>query len=116
MRERVPTNYFTGENDVPMTTTLEEVEVLYGASQSIRDLASTGELYALHNRVSSLRDESDRQYQNIRDRLLNVIQTSQNEQADVDREAEAAAEAGEEYNVDYAEQCGRLRAEKAAAE
>lgn len=44
MRERVPTNYFTGENDVPMTTTLEEVEVLYGASQSIRDLASTGEL------------------------------------------------------------------------
>lgn len=75
----VPTNYFTGDNHVPLTTTLGEVEVLYGASQGIKDLASTGELQSLHSRVSSLRDESDKSYQNIRDRLLNVIKASQDE-------------------------------------
>ena len=41
---------------------MEEVEVLYGASQGIKDLASTGELQALHNKVSNLRQESDRSY------------------------------------------------------
>lgn len=44
MKERVPNNYFTGEDHVPMTTTLQEAEVLYGASDSIKELASTGEL------------------------------------------------------------------------
>jgi hypothetical protein len=44
MKQRVQTNYFTGENDVPLSTSLGEVEVLYGASQGIKDLASTGEL------------------------------------------------------------------------
>lgn len=62
MQERVQTNYFTGEAGVPLTTTLQEVEVLYGASQGIKDLASTGELQSLHNRVSSLRADADSQF------------------------------------------------------
>jgi len=32
MKDRVSTNYFTGENSVPLSTTLQEAEVLYGAS------------------------------------------------------------------------------------
>lgn len=116
MKQRVTTNYFTGEDNVPMSTTLQEVEVLYGASQGIKDLASTGALQSLHSRVASLREESDSRYQNIRDRLLNVIKTSQDEQAEILRDALAARQAGEEPNVDHAEQCGRLRVEIAAGE
>ena len=62
MQQRVQTNYFTGEAGVPLSTTLQEVEVLYGASDSMKELASTGELQALHERVSSLRQASDQQY------------------------------------------------------
>ena len=111
MQQRVQNNYFTGEAGVPLSTTLQEVEVLYGASDTMKELASTGELQALHERVSALREASDQQYQNIRDRLLNVIKTSQDEQAEILRDALAARQAGEEPNVDHAEQCGRLRVE-----
>lgn len=45
-----------------MTTTLQEAEALYGASDSIKSLASSGELLALHNKVTSLREGSDRSY------------------------------------------------------
>ena len=78
-QSRVQTNYFTGEAGVPLSTTLQEVEVLYGASQSIKDLASTGELQSLHSRVSDLKSSSDSQYQTIRDKLLNAIKVSQDE-------------------------------------
>ena len=47
---------------------------------------------------------------------MNVIKTSQDEQAEILRDALAARQAGEEPNVDHAEQCGRLRVEIAAGE
>ena len=82
MNEKIPHNYFTGEAHVPLTATLEEAEVLYGASQSVKDMAASGELKALHDKVSGLHTESQSKYTNIRERLesiLSVIESKEDE-------------------------------------
>lgn len=73
MNEKIPHNYFTGEAHVPLTATLEEAEVLYGANQQVKDMAASGELKALHEQVTSLHNQSQQTYTNIRERLESII-------------------------------------------
>jgi len=73
MDQRIPHNYFTGEQNVPLSATIEEAEVLYGANDSVKTLAASGELKALHDQVHALQNESRATYTNIREKLENII-------------------------------------------
>jgi hypothetical protein len=91
MKKHVKQNYFTGEQDVPLTATLREVEILFGASDQVKQLSDNGHLSSLHSKVASLQETSERDYLSIRDRIYNIITATQA------KEDELYAEIASEY-------------------
>jgi len=54
MNDKIAQNYFSGETEVPLTATLGEVEILFSASDDVKAMGESGDLKALHDRVTSL--------------------------------------------------------------
>lgn len=73
MDQNIPANYFTGENQVSLTATLSEVEVLFSAGDNVRDLQGSGALTNLHERCQVLNEASEAKYISLRDRIENVL-------------------------------------------
>ena len=74
LKQKVSHNYFTGEDQVPLTLSLEEAEVLFSASDDIKQLAESGSLKSLHDKCISLQESAESDFLNTRDRIQNIIQ------------------------------------------
>lgn len=83
INKKIDQNYFTGESSVPMTATLGEVEVLNSAGDAVKSMAQSGGLADIHSRCDTLKEASESQYINLRDRIENVIQTLQTKEDDI---------------------------------
>ena len=66
-----------------MTATLQEAEVLYSASDNIKSLAASGELKEMHDRVENLNVTAHQEYNLIREKLFNILRTTQNKEDDL---------------------------------
>lgn len=73
MDNNIPANYFTGENQVSLTATLSEVEVLFSAGDNVKELQGSGALTNLHERCQVLNEASEAKYISLRDRIENVL-------------------------------------------
>lgn len=73
LKENVKVNYFDGSDEIPLTTSLGEAEVLFAASDKIKAMADNGELQQIHEKVANLKELSETQYINLKDRLMNII-------------------------------------------
>jgi hypothetical protein len=73
MNEHIPVDYFTGERNVSLDYTLQEAEVLFAASDSIKAMAESGELLKLHEKFNSVNERAHSEYHSIRDRINNII-------------------------------------------
>lgn len=76
MDTRVPRNFFSGENQVPLEATLGEVETLNSASDDVKALSDSGALNEIHRRCNDLTEASEAQFVAIRDRIENIINTA----------------------------------------
>jgi len=56
-----------------MTLKLQEMEVMYGANDTVKEFAKSGQLQELHNRVNEQKENSEAIYLNIRERIQNII-------------------------------------------
>lgn len=83
LKNKISHNYFTGDQTVPLTATLEEAEVLFAANDSIKSMASSGALKQLHDKYSSLQEESEALYINTRDKIENIIQAVQSKENEI---------------------------------
>ena len=66
-------NYFNGSDEVPLTTSLGEAEVLYSAGDKIKAMAESGQLKTVHDNLETLKEASDTQYITLKDQLMNII-------------------------------------------
>lgn len=73
MNKKIDQNYFTGEGSVSMSATLAEVETLNSAGDNVKSLAQSGALSDIHQRCDSLKEASESQYINMRDKIENII-------------------------------------------
>lgn len=83
MKKKINQNYFTGEGSVSMSATLSEVEVLNSAGENVKNLAQSGALKDIHERCDSLKEASESQYINMRDKIESIIQAIQTKEDDV---------------------------------
>jgi hypothetical protein len=83
MNKKIDQNYFTGEGTVSMSATLSEVEVLNSAGESVKNLAQSGALSDIHQRCDSLKEASESQYINLRDKIEAIVQAIQTKEDDV---------------------------------
>lgn len=83
MNKKIDQNYFTGEGSVSMSATLGEVEVLNSASADVKAMAASGDLSSIHGKCDSLKEASESQYINMRDKIESVIQAIQTKEADI---------------------------------
>ena len=56
--------------------TIQEVEVMYNANDGVKDMARSGELNALHDRVAQLTQATETQYNEVRNKLEDVIRAA----------------------------------------
>ena len=56
-----------------MSATLAEVEVLNSASDSVKTMASSGALGEIHGKCDGLKEASESQYINMRDKIENIV-------------------------------------------
>ena len=66
-------NYFTGEADVPFSSTLGETEVLYQASDKVKSMAESGSLKSMHDSCQAITESAESQYISVKDRLENIM-------------------------------------------
>jgi hypothetical protein len=83
INKKIDQNYFTGESSISMSATLAEVEVLHSAGESVKSLAHSGALGDIHSRCDSLKEASESQYINMRDRIENIIQAIQTKEDEI---------------------------------
>lgn len=60
-----------------MTATVAEAEVLFSAGDNVKELAESGELRGLHEKVADLSEASERLYISTRDKIENIIKSAQ---------------------------------------
>lgn len=92
MDQKIPTNYFTGENKVGLEHTVQEAEVMFAANDEIKAMAEKGELQDLHERYNILNTKARFEYMTILDRLNNIIAAAQTKEDEICIEAMAANE------------------------
>ena len=80
-------NYVTGEKDITLDSTLQEIEVLYNANPEVKAMAETGQLTEIHQKVHNLAESSKSEYKNIRDRLNNIVSAVQSKEDEIYKEA-----------------------------
>jgi maltose-binding protein MalE len=73
LKNKISHNYFTGEKAVPLSSTLEEAEVLFAANDNIKSMASSGALKDLHDNFATLQNQSESLYISTRDKIENII-------------------------------------------
>lgn len=83
MNNKISHNYFTGDQTVPLSSTLEEVEVLFAANENVKSMANSGALKELHDRHASLHEQSESQYINLRDKIENILQTVESKEEEI---------------------------------
>lgn len=66
-----------------MSATLSEVEVLHSASDSVKQMAESGNLGDIHSRCDALKEASESQYINLRDKIENIVQAIQTKEDDI---------------------------------
>jgi len=91
--QNIPENYFNGEQQVGLDSTLGEAEVLFAANDDVKALAESGSLRALHETVTALTEAAESQYINTKDRLENILDAIQA------KEDEIVENAAEDYDV-----------------
>jgi hypothetical protein len=69
----VEQNYFNGEDVVPFNVSVGEAEVLYSASDRVKDLAANGALKTLHEQCTQLTEAAESQYIGTKDKLENIV-------------------------------------------
>lgn len=77
------TNYFDGSDNVSLTTSLGEAEVLYAASDKVKDMGESGQLSALHEKVANLHETTETQYINLKDRLMGIVVAGHNKEDEI---------------------------------
>ena len=83
INKKIDQNYFTGESSVSMSATLSEIEVLHSAGETVKSLAQSGALGDIHNRCDALKEASESQYINMRDKIENIVQAIQTKEDDI---------------------------------
>lgn len=78
LRHNVGMNYFTGHKAISLGTTLQQAEVMYHANPEVKDLASSGDLKALHEQCNALGDKCEADYNAQRDRIENLVESIKN--------------------------------------
>lgn len=96
----VKQNYFNGEAEVPFSATMGEVEVLYGASDKVKEMGETGELKALHDKVAQTTEAAESQYIETKDRLSNILDSINA------KEDEITADVAEEHELTLSSHSG----------
>jgi hypothetical protein len=66
-----------------MSATLSEVEVLNSAGDNVKSLAQSGALSDIHQRCDSLKEASESQYINMRDKIEAIVQAIQTKEDEV---------------------------------
>ena len=66
-----------------MSATLSEIEVLHSAGENVKSLAQSGALGDIHSRCDSLKEASESQYINMRDKIENIVQAIQTKEDDI---------------------------------
>lgn len=83
LSQRVSHNFFTGEATIPLSLTLDEAEVLFSANDEVKQLAQSGALKTLHDKCGSLKEASESQYLNTRDRIENIIEATHSKEDEI---------------------------------
>jgi hypothetical protein len=83
LKSKISQNYFTGESDIPLELTLEQAEVLFSASDSVKNLASSGALKTLHERCTELKESSESSFLNTKDRILNIVEATHSKENEI---------------------------------
>jgi len=65
---------------VPLTSTVQEAELLFAASDNMKALAASGDLKEMHSNVEAGLAKATAEYTQIRDRLLTLIHTAQSKE------------------------------------
>lgn len=73
LESHVKQNYFSGESEVPFTASVQEAEVLFSASDNVKELAASGSLKQLHDQCTQLTEAAESQYIGTKDKLENII-------------------------------------------
>jgi hypothetical protein len=79
-KSKISHNYFTGEQDIPLTSTLEEIEVLNAANDEVKSMAASGALKQIHDKFASLQEQSEAEYIQTRDKIENIIAAVQSKE------------------------------------
>ena len=88
LNDNISQNYFTGDKNLNLDLSVQEAEVMFGASDAVKQMAQSGQLNDLHNRVQNLQSASENQYEDIRNRLENIIRAVQTKEDEIYAEAE----------------------------
>jgi hypothetical protein len=83
INKKIDQNYFTGESSISMSATLSEVEVLHSAGENVKSLAQSGALGDIHSRCYALKEASESQYINMRDKIENIVQAIQTKEDEI---------------------------------
>ena len=83
INKKIDQNYFTGESSISMSATLSEVEVLHSAGENVKSLAQSGALGDIHSRCDALKEASESQYINMRDKIENIVQAIQTKEDEI---------------------------------
>ena len=62
MSQSIKQDYLDGSREINLSLTLNEAEFLYNANPSIREMAESGELKALHDKCNELEDAVNKGY------------------------------------------------------
>ena len=73
MSKNIKSNYFDGSEKVDLDVSLGEAEVLFSASDEVKNLSESGQLKTMHENVASLSEASESAYISVKDRLMNII-------------------------------------------
>ena len=73
LSQNIAENYFTGEQEVSLSSSLGEAEVLYAANDDVKTLAANGSLKTLHENCAALTEAAEQQYISTKDRLENLL-------------------------------------------
>ena len=83
INKKIDQNYFTGESTVSMSATLSEIEVLHSAGETVKSMAQSGALGDIHSRCDTLKEASESQYINMRDKIENIVQAIQTKEDEI---------------------------------
>ena len=66
-----------------MSATLSEIEVLQSVGENVKQMAQSGALGDIHNRCDGLKEASESQYINMRDKIENIVQAIQTKEDEI---------------------------------